>query len=91
MFGRRGETDMAVNGVARSERSGLSGQVRVGEFRLDPDDSDVRIQGSGRDRHARQQPASTERHDQCVEVGDLFVKLQLGRPLSGDDPVVVIG
>ena len=35
MFGRRGETDMAVNGVARSERSGLSGQVRVGEFRLE--------------------------------------------------------
>ena len=58
---------------------------------LHANDTRVRLERFGRDRHAGDQPAAADRHDQHVEIGHCRQHLERDRPLAGDHQGIVIG
>ena len=51
----------------------------------------VRNQGLHRQRGSRQQAAAAHRGHDHIEIGHLLQQFQRRGPLSGDDPVIVVG
>ena len=61
-----------------------------GGFRANADDADVGPQRLGRARHAGEQAAAADRHDQRVDLGTLAQHLERDRAAARDDGRIVV-
>ena len=82
--------DDGVDSIERDDSAGFDALLHAGRARrFDADDFDPRVRRLERHRHARDEPASADRHDDDVGLWKVFMDLEAERSLARDELRIV--